>query len=121
MKLLLDEMISPGIARELRARGYDVVAVKNERPDLQSKSDRAIVRQMASERRVIVTNNVKDYRPIHDRFLAGGEEHYGLIFTFDDTMLRNKASIPLWVSTLETLLEAHPDDGALRNRVRPLP
>jgi predicted nuclease of predicted toxin-antitoxin system len=121
VKLLLDEMISPAIAHELRARGYDVVAVENERLDLQSRRDRAVVRQMASERRVIVTNNVKDYRPIHDRFLAAGEEHYGLVFTFDDTMPRNKASIPLWVSTLEALLAAHPDDDALRNRVRPLP
>lgn len=121
MKLLLDETIAPAIARELHARGYDVVAVKNERPDLMSRSDRAIVRQMVSERRVIVTNNVKDYGPIHDRFLAGGEEHYGLVFTFDDTMPRNKASIPCWVSALETLLAANPDDDALRNRVRPLP
>ena len=121
MKLLLDEMISPAIARELRARGYDVEAVESERLDLQSPRDRATVRQMVSERRVIVTNNVKDYRPIHDRFLASGEEYYGLVFIFDETMPRNQASIPLWVSTLETLLGAHPDDDALRNRVRPLP
>ena len=120
MKLLLDEMISPGVARELRARGYDVMAVK-ERADLRSRRDRAIVRQMVSERRVIVTNNVKDYGPIHDRFVAGGEEHYGMVFAFDDTMPRNKASISRWVGVLETLLDGHPDDDALRNRIRLLP
>lgn len=121
MRVLLDEMISPRIARELRARDHDAVAIKSDRPDLMSRRDREIVRRMATERRVIVTNNVKDYRPIHDRFLAGGEDHYGMVFTFDDTMPRNRASIPLWVSVLETLLGAHPEEDALRNRVRLLP
>lgn len=121
MRLLLDEMISPRVARELRALGHDVVAVKSERPDLTSRLDRQIARQMAVEWRVIVTNNVKDYRPIHDRFLAGGEEHFGMLFTFDATMPRSKRDIPLWVKVLETLLDAHPEDDALRNRVRLLP
>ncbi len=114
-------MISPRIARELRARGHDAIAIKNERPDLMSRMDREIVRQMAVEKRVIVTNIVKDYRPIHDRFLAGGEDHQGIVFTFDATMPRTKAAIPQCVGILETLLAAHPDDDALRNRVRHLP
>jgi len=54
----------------------------------------------------------------HDRFLGGPRDRYSLVFTFDDTLPRNKASLPLWVGTLETLLTAHPADDALRNRVR---
>jgi hypothetical protein len=53
--------------------------------------------------------------------LAAREEHYGLIFTSDSTMPRNKASIPLWIRTLEKVLTAHPADDALKNRVRHLP
>jgi len=121
VRLLLDEMISPTIAREFRARGHDVVAVENERPDLMSCADHELVRRLASEQRAIATNNVKDYRPIHDRFLGIGRSHHGMIFTSDDTLPRNKASLPLWVATLEAVLAAHPGDDALRNRVLLVP
>jgi uncharacterized protein with PIN domain len=121
LRLLLDEMIAPQIAQELRNLGHDVVAVKNERPDLMGRRDREIVRLMAVERRVIVTNNVKDYRPIHDRFLAAGEDHYGMVFSFDQTLPRRKRDVPLWVRALASLLDSHPTEDAFRNRTLPLP
>jgi hypothetical protein len=114
-------MISPRIARELRARGHDVVAIKSDRPDLLSRLDVEIVQQMVTERRVVVTNNIKDYRPIHDRLLARGEEHSGMLFTLDDTMPRHKRKVSRWVDVLARLLEAHPEDGSFRNRMRLLP
>lgn len=79
------------------------------------------MRRAAPERRALVTNNARDFRPRHDRLLAAGEEHYGLLFTFDETMPRRRRDIVLWVSVLGALLDAHPDDGALRNRVHLLP
>lgn len=122
MKLLLDEMISPKIARELRGRGdFDVQAIKGDRPDLEAVADREIVRRIAAEQRTLVTNDVLDFQLIHNQMLAAGEEHYGLIFTSDSTMPRNKASISLWVKSLAKLLTDHPADDALRNRVRHLP
>lgn len=121
MKLLLDETISPKIARELRGRDFDVQAIKGERPDLEAVADREIVRRVAPEQRTLVTNDVLDFHLIHNQMLAAGEEHYGLIFTSDSTMPRNKASIPLWVKTLEKALTEHPADDALKNRVRHLP
>lgn len=121
MKLLLDEMISPRIARELRAKDFDVQAIKSDRPDLETVADREIVRRMAAEKRAVVTNDVLDFQLIHNQVQASGEEHYGLVFTSDATMPRNKASIPLWVKTLKELLEENPADDALRNRVRHLP
>jgi len=121
VKLLLDEMISPKIARELRSRGdFDVQAIKGDRPDLEAVADREIVRRIATEQRALVTNDVLDFQLIHNQMLAAGEEHYGLIFTSDSTMPRNKASIPLWVKALTELLKANPADDALRNRVRHL-
>ncbi len=121
MKLLLDEMISPRIARELRAKDFDIQAIKSDRPDLETVADREIVRRMAAEKRAVVTNDVLDFQLIHSQLQASGEAHYGLVFTSDATMPRNKASIPLWVNTLKELLEANPADDALRNRVRHLP
>jgi predicted nuclease of predicted toxin-antitoxin system len=122
VKLLLDEMISPKIARELRARGgFDVQAIKGDRPDLEAVADREIVRRIATEQRTLVTNDVLDFQLIHNRMLAVGEEHYGLIFTSDSTMSRNKASIPLWVKTLEKILIENPAHAALKNRIQHLP
>lgn len=122
MKLLLDEMISPKIARELRSGGnFDVQAIKGDRPDLEAVADREIVRRIAAEQRALVTNDVIDFQLIHNQMLAAGEEHYGLIFTSDSTMPRNKVSIPLWVKALEKVLTEHPTDDALKNRIRHLP
>ena len=120
MKLLLDEMFSPRIARELRSRGHDVVAVK-ERPDLIGRHDREIVRRMAAEHRAIVTNDVDDYGAIATRFASSGEEHSGMLFTSDQTMARNKVSLPLYVSMLDALLRERPAADAFRNRTRALP
>ena len=81
MRLLLDEMISPRIARDLREGGHDVQAVKKDRPDLVSRSDSELVRQMAAEQRAIVTNDIADFQVIHERLTAAGDEHSGMIFT----------------------------------------
>jgi predicted nuclease of predicted toxin-antitoxin system len=119
VKLLLDEMISPRIARELRKNGHDVQAVKKDRPDLASRGDRELVRQMATERRAIVTNDIADFQEIHDQFLAG-DEHQGMVFTFDATMPRTKEAIPQWVQTLTQLLVDHVEEDSLRNQIHHL-
>lgn len=121
MRLLLDEMISPRIARELRERGHDVQAIKQDRQDLSGRSDREVVERMTAERRAIVTNDVADFQIIHDRLLAAGEAHAGMIFTFDASMPRSKAAIPQWVKRLADLLADHTDESSLRNRVHQLP
>jgi predicted nuclease of predicted toxin-antitoxin system len=121
VRLLLDEMISPRVARELRGDGHDVQAVKKDRPDLAGRPDREIVRRLASERRTIVTNDIADFQAIHDQLLAAGEEHHGMVFTFDATLPRTKDAIPQWVQTLSRLLADHPVEDALRNRIHHLP
>lgn len=121
MRLLLDEMTSPAIARQLRDRGFAVDSVKRDRPELESVSDIELVRRMSAEGRAIVTNDVADFQPIHDRILVRGEEHYGMLFSYDASLPRRKASITLWVSTLENFLARHEADDALRNRIRHLP
>jgi predicted nuclease of predicted toxin-antitoxin system len=117
VKLLLDEMISPRVARELRAFGHDVQAIKADRADLEAASDRDVLLRAAAERRALVTNDVLDFGLLHGQLLAAGEEHYGIVFTNDATMPRNKASITLWVKALKAFLEASPAGDALRNRV----
>jgi predicted nuclease of predicted toxin-antitoxin system len=121
VRLLLDEMLSPRIALGLREGGHDVQAVKRDPPDLASRRDSEIVQLIAVERRAIVTNNIADFQSIHDRFMTAGEEHYGMVFTFDSTMPRTKAAVAQWIDVLADLLTAHQSEDALRNRVHHLP
>jgi predicted nuclease of predicted toxin-antitoxin system len=117
VKLLLDEMISPRVARELRDKGFDVVAVKADRPEWEALPDREILRHAAAEGRTVVSNDVLDFQMIHNQMMAEGEAHFGILFTDDATMPRNKASVPLWVETLGDFLKANPGEDALRNRI----
>jgi Domain of unknown function (DUF5615) len=75
LKLPLDEMFSPLIAAELRLPGHDVVAIK-ERDEWQSLSDPGIVALARAEQRVVVTANLRDFRPLHVELVAaGGKGH----------------------------------------------
>jgi predicted nuclease of predicted toxin-antitoxin system len=117
VRLLLDEMISFRVASELCSLGHDVVAIKRDRPELERRPDAELVRDMAAELRAVVTTNVRDFRIVHEQMLARSENHYGIIFTYDDTFPRNKASIALWVESLDAFLRAHASDDALRDLI----
>ena len=80
MKLLLDEMYPRFVAHALRARGHDVVSV-HESPGLPGASDEQVLDQARSDGRAIVTENVRDYRPLAVTLLTTGETHCGLVFT----------------------------------------
>lgn len=120
MRLLLDEQLSPEIARQLRRRRHDVAAV-TERSELVALSDRELFFRMAQERRAIVTNNAADYVPLFNEAIAAGREHYGLLLTDDRSMPRSKKTIGLFVRVLAELLDAHPAEDALRSQLRWLP
>ena len=120
MRLLLDEHLSPEIARQLRARRHDVQAVA-ERPDLVSLPDHELFARMAAERRAILTNNVPDYVALFNAALRQGEEHYGLLLVDDRSMPRARNTIGLFVRVLDELLQAHPAEDTLRSQLRWLP
>lgn len=112
MKLLLDEMLSPAIARELRARGHDVETVAGH-PDREALSDPAVLALARSEHRVVVTNNVRDFRPLHvEAITPGGAGHYGMIF-MPGSYRRTKSDTGKIIAALETLLKQHPGDTDL--------
>lgn len=114
-------MISPRVARELQGKGFDVQAITGDRKELMSTPDAEIIRRIAPEPRAIVTNNVRDFRSIHEQCLSRKEEHAGMLFTLDATMPRNLQSIPLWINVLKAFLEAHPKDDEFKNRTKFLP
>ncbi|MDA0269563.1 MAG: DUF5615 family PIN-like protein [Chloroflexi bacterium] len=93
MKLLLDEMWPPSIARTLRERGHDVIAVA-ERDDLRSQPDEYIFAAAQVEGRVIVTENVADFRRLAEEFVRLGRTHPGLIYTTNRQFPRADARTP---------------------------
>jgi len=107
VKALLDEQLSPQIAGLLRQRGYDVDAVAD-RPDLVGRSDRAIFEIASSELRAVVTNNVKDFRPLAAERLAGGQTHGGLIL-LPSSRIRTRAAVAVLAGAIESVLRDHPD------------
>jgi Domain of unknown function (DUF5615) len=79
-RLALDEMFSPAIAAALRELRHGVVAVA-ERVDLRSMTDDDLFAWSAAENRWLLTENVKDFRPIMLRALQAGGAITGLLFT----------------------------------------
>lgn len=79
IRLLLDEHYAPEIADRLRADGHDVVAVVAE-VDLQGQPDAELFRRAAGEGRRIVTENIKDFRPLLVQAYTTGEPFAQLLF-----------------------------------------
>ncbi len=114
VRLLLDEHLSPEIARQLRARGHDVLAVA-ERPDLLGRSDRVHFASMSEQRRAIVTRDLGDFRPLLAEALRAGAKTYGLVCVPARVSL-SRESIGRLVDSLERLLREHPGDDAAIDR-----
>ena len=113
MRLLLDEHYNFTIAEELRQRGVDAIAIQKERPDLEGQDDDVVLRTATVERRVVVTNNVRDFAPLVEDFGLRGDTHFGVIFTDDATFPRTHAGIGLIVRALAGFVEGAPDDDLL--------
>jgi hypothetical protein len=117
VRLLLGEHYSPEIARQLRSKGHDVVAVV-ERADLIGLGDEELLRQMAQERRAIVTNNIKDFMPLASRLAVAGDQHHGLLFTSDKSMPRRSDAVGRFIDALDQFLQCHEGEDSYRNRVQ---
>ncbi|MGH2944784.1 MAG: DUF5615 family PIN-like protein [Solirubrobacteraceae bacterium] len=112
MKLLLDVMLSPVIAQQLRERGHDVQAVTGH-PQHEALSDREVMDLARDEGRAVVTNNLVDFRPLHHEAVApGGPGHWGMVF-MPGSYRRTKADTGRIVKALEAKLAEFPGDGDL--------
>ena len=113
VKLLLDEMLSPDIGHLLHDRGYDVQAIAaSANAEL---SDPEVLDLARSQQRAVVTNNVRDFRPLHIAAVhAGGAGHYGVIFMAGN-FRRSKADIGRIAGALEAKLKHYPGLDDLAN------
>ncbi|HEY7961513.1 MAG TPA: DUF5615 family PIN-like protein [Solirubrobacteraceae bacterium] len=107
MKALLDEQLSGQIARLLRERGLDTQAVV-ERPDLVQAPDSQIMDVALREQRAVVTNNIRDFRPLAAERLADGRGHAGLIL-LPSRRSRSRDATGALADAIEAVMRAHPD------------
>jgi Domain of unknown function (DUF5615) len=118
--LVLDEMFSPAIAAELRSRGFDVLSVAAD-SQLRSMSDLELYKWATERGRRIVTENVKDFRPLSRQETAGP----GLLFTSTRTFPRSRRAVGLLIGALDSWLrrsDAHlrgSEDWLQRPSTRP--
>lgn len=107
MRVLLDEQLSDLIAKLLRERGLDAQAVV-ERADLPQAPDHEVIEIASREERAVVTNNIKDFRPLAAERLADGRGHAGLIL-LPAARSRSRQATGAIADALEALMRAHPD------------
>jgi hypothetical protein len=107
VKALLDEQLSAQIAALLRDSGLDVEAVAD-RPDLVGRTDLFIFEVACAEDRAVITNNIKDFRPLGAQGLAEGRIHSGLIL-LPSARTRTRASIAMLADRIASVVRDNPD------------
>jgi uncharacterized protein with PIN domain len=82
-KLYLNEHLSPRLAVQLRRYGFDVLA--SQESSMLSEDDSQQLLYAVAERRALVTFNVRDFISLHKRYIAEGREHWGIIFSTEES------------------------------------
>jgi hypothetical protein len=102
--LLLDEMLSGTIAKQLRGKGHHVLAVIDD-PALISLPDDQILASATAADRALVTANIKDFMPLDAQYRAAGQAHAGLILISTKTFARDRTYTATITSALTALLD----------------
>ena len=103
--LLLDEMHAPLVAAVLRQRGHDVLAVADD-AELRGLSDEELFQRASRAGRRIVTENVKDFRPLRLRAEESGERGASVLFTSSRTVPRSRRNPGPLIDALDAWLTA---------------
>jgi hypothetical protein len=96
-------MFAPLIAEALRDKGYDVIAVVAE-TTMRAMTDTEVYSWAAMQGRCIVTENVKDFRPILTRTEEAGGPVAALLFTSSRTFPRTRRNPGPLIDALDTWL-----------------
>jgi predicted nuclease of predicted toxin-antitoxin system len=107
-KLHLNEHLSWHLAAQLRKYGFDVTSTIE--LGMVEEDDAEQLAFAASQQRAIVSINHKDFVPLHERYVAEGKEHWGIILSTEET-------VPVLRRRLLCLLNSISADE-LKNQIR---
>ncbi len=111
MKLVLNEMWSSEIARQLRSRGFDVVAATERPRRYRGVPDHEFFRRAQEDGRTVVTDNVRDFMVIVAEHASRAEPHCGVVFAVRPSFDRARTGIVGDMTrALEALLREREDD-----------
>jgi hypothetical protein len=110
--LALDEMYSPVVAAALRELGHDVVAVA-ERTDLRAMADAEVFAWAVSQRRWLVTETVKDFRPLLLQAIQSDAPAAGILFTSSRSFPRSRKNPGPLIGALHAWLRAGPPEAPI--------
>ncbi|MET8158208.1 DUF5615 family PIN-like protein [Sphaerisporangium sp. NPDC005289] len=102
-RLLLDEMFAPYLAAELRARGYDVIAVA-ECDGGPGTPDDGVIESAIGQDRCVLTENVRDFEMLRVQRLTQGRPCAGLLYSAARRFPRTKSAMGRLVDALEERL-----------------
>jgi predicted nuclease of predicted toxin-antitoxin system len=77
IRLYLDRHVIVRLADNLLERGFDVLTTQQ--AGLDTASDEQQLAFATAERRAILTFNIRDFAPLHERWLAIGRSHAGIV------------------------------------------
>jgi uncharacterized protein DUF5615 len=100
-------MLDPVIGAQLRNRGYDVESIQAEHPELVGVDDTVLLERSTVLGRTLVTDNVRHFLTLHERFVAEQRTHAGLLLASSRSYPRSKRTIGLWVNGLESFMKKH--------------
>jgi hypothetical protein len=91
LKLLLDEMYSPGLAEALRVADVDACTVIE--LGLAGSSDPEVFAAAIADGRTLLTENVADFTRISGDHLVAGQHHPGVLIALSSRFSRRAAGI----------------------------
>ncbi|ELS04078.1 hypothetical protein Xen7305DRAFT_00038060 [Xenococcus sp. PCC 7305] len=111
MKFLIDEDLSPNVARHLCEKLLlDAVAVRDR--GLLGVNDRQILEYAFNEDRILITANICDF----EKFASEVEVHAGIVFIQEGDLLRNE-QIEICIQAVGLIQQEIENDGDMINRV----
>ena len=119
-RLLLDEMFSPAIAAALQDMGHDVIAVA-ERSEMRAMTDEEVFAWAASQGRWLLTENVKDFRPLLLRAPQADSSTAGILYTSNRAFPRSRKNPGPLIQAIHAWLLSGPPETPLTEDWLPNP
>lgn len=77
--LLIDENVDDKLGPALRRYGY--IALTAREAELKGRKDEDLLEYAAQNKMALLSHDIADFAKLHERWLAEGKEHYGIILT----------------------------------------